>query len=534
MAEETRFKDGKYWKRVGDKAVRIPKWEYDQINWQNAMESARPEGTGQQILLGASKKGQDILDAGIDLYARATDDQALLTGLGQLRQAEGDRYQAAAGMPEAVGEIGVEMLPYAAASGVAALPAGVGAVQQVGSQMLAAGITGGAITPGDLSMRGQQAGQDFLMTGAGAGVGIALERIINRVRGHRLNLTQQQRKAGEALDTGMKLSPGAVTGPGFWQRAVEPWIETAGGFALARSKNEELYQLATGRALGQMDNAIDLSAEGLGQQADEIGKLFNVLDGKQIKLSPEQSARLQGIGNLSEYMTFPGKRDYLTGNEYKRIRRQLSELAKRARDNPASPAGQDKAIKDMRKLLDLKFQRVVGKVGARKFKVARERWKILETIERGAALSPDGVIRPGSMKSAVNAMWGKTLRRAKYGGVEPETRDWLRQVNQQASQFTRSAVGSSGTAERAGMGVSNALLAHGAAGGATAGAYAAMDEDATPLSIALAGGAGAIGANMLLRNYGSLGGFTSRAGQLGQFGGPAAAGLSRSLMDDEP
>ena len=531
--EEVRIKNGKYWVRRGDEAHRIPKWQYDQIMFQNAAEGARPEGLGQQLLLGASKKGQNIVDAGIDLYSRATGDRAVTEGLGLLRQGESDPYQAAAGIPEIVAETGVEMLPYLASSAAASGLAGVGSVQQVGSQMAAAGLTGGAMTYGDMNTRGQQAMQDFMMTGAGTATGIAMERIINRLRGHRLGLTQQQRKAGEALDTGMQLSPGGVTGPGFWQRSVEPWIESAGGFTKARNANEELYQVATGRALGQSDRAIDLSAEGLGQSADEIGKLFDVLDGTQINLSPEQGAKLQGMGNLSEYFSFPGKRDYLTGNEYKRIRRQLSDLASRARKNSASPAGQAEAIEKFRKMLDLKFQKEVGKEGARKFKVARERWKILETIERGAALSPDGVINPASMKSAVNSMWGKTLRRAKYGGVEPETREWLQQVNQQSSRFTKSAVGSSGTAERSGLGISNALLMHGGAGAASAGAYSAMDDDATPLQLAMAGLAGGFGANRLLANYGSLGGWTSRAGRAGQFGGPAAAGLMRGLMSDE-
>ena len=533
MAQEIRQKGGKYWMRVGDEAHQIPKWKYDQINYANAMESARPESTAGQLLLGATKSGQDLMDAGIDLYARATGDQGLLTGLGQLQRSEQDRYSAGTGLTEAIGETAYDMLPYAAASGAAALPAGVGGIQQLGGQMLSQGLTGMAVTPGDLSTRGAQGLQDFMITGAGSGVGIMLERIINKLRGHRLGLTQQQRKAGEALDAGMQLSPGAVTGPGMWQRTVEPWIESAGGFAVARNANEELYQRATGKALGMADDAIDLSADGLGRQADQIGNMFDVLKGHKIQLSPEQAARLQGMSNLSPYISFPGKRNYLTGHEYKRIRRQLSEMGTKAQINPQAPVGLADELFDMRKLLDLKFQKAVGPEAAKQFKVARERWKILETIERGAALSPDGVINPASMKSAVNAKWGKTLRRANYRGVEPETRRWLQQVNQQASKFTKSAVGSSGTAERSGLGVSGALLMHGGAATAGAGAYMATADEPTTIGAASAGIPAALAANILLRNYGGLGAWTSRAGQLGQFAGPGAAGVVRQMDDDE-
>ena len=528
---EVKTINGMYYRREGDKGIPISQQEYTQHMQTNAMQGSKSTDLVDQLLTGFSKGGQDIMDAGIDAYGRMTGDESLVQGLEQLsagEQAVYDRSDPALLMHG--GEIAAQMLPYVGAGAAASGVAGAGLASQMGAQGVAAGLTNMATTSGSFPERVGGALEEATWAAGGAGAGAAIERIFNRVRGARMGHTQTQREAAKAMDAGMQLSPGQASGNRMLQRTVEPWVESMGGFAKARDINEELYQGVVGKALGQADDAIDLSATGLGQAADDIGQGFDVLKGLEIKLTPEQGQTLTELGNLSEYFDFPKNRNFMSGNEFKRIRRQISELGKRARINPAAPAGQAEELEKFRKTLDLKFSQQAGPTVAKQFKQAREKWKILETIERGAALSPDGVINPNSMRSAVNSMWGKTLRRNKMGGVEPETRAWLEQVNAQASKGTKSMVGSSGTAERSGASLMGALTTHGAAGAAGAGTYGIMAEDPTMPGYVAAGLAGSAGFNQLLRNYGRMGNLMGQPGRTGQLLGPIGAGL---MVDEE-
>jgi hypothetical protein len=311
-------KGGKYYRQIpwNGEIDEIDKATYDEIA---GTQNSNRAGAGESAFAGMTKPVSGVLDA----YYSLTGDDQMREGIAQEAARQEENWQA--GDPNMLASIikgGVEIAPYVAAGAAAAPIGGASLLGQIGAQGATAGLLGYGLTPGSESQRADAALLDLSLAGGGTGIGGAIERIAGAVIGRS---GQLQRKA---MDRGMQLSPGQAAGnQGMLSRAVEPAIETMGGMAGAQRHNDNLMKQALGRALGQADDAIDLSSEGLKATRAAIGKKFDVLNDVEIPLTDDVSQQIRDISKQVDGFDAPRPGRSLTGEQYKKLRRQLSDMA---------------------------------------------------------------------------------------------------------------------------------------------------------------------------------------------------------------
>jgi len=305
------------------------------------------------------------------------------------------------------------------------------------------------------------------MGGAGAAVGQLVGRTANQIRGIYAN-----KAAANMVKQGGRVTPGQATGSKTLARG-ESVMESAGGMDAMKAQNQKVIQGQAARALG-LNAGADLSETGLGRAADDIGgRMDEALNGiDNIELSDDLITKLNQVTGENPYMDLPADYKNLTGKQFAKVRRQLTDAA-RTEARTASPTAQkgeyiSGAIDD----LDAAFAEVADPAQRQQLRVAREQYRNLIAMEKGQAITPDGYVNPKTLRNNLNKQY-KGARRGKTERNLPETQELMEGASTQASRDLSSVVGDSGTASRMGWGLGLPALAGGAAyagGGESEGA----------------------------------------------------------------
>ncbi len=360
--------------------------------------------------------------------------------------------------------------------------------------------------------------RERLVSGVQAGAmgwgGAALGNMAGRIYGFAKNAFKpgsgfREGVAGDFVATGGKVTPGQAVDSTALQYG-ETVMESAGALSGLKKANEQLLQTQAGRAIGQADDAIDLTSTGLGNTADDIGDTISgALKGvDDINIEDELIEKIRQVKSDSPYIDFPDPDATMSGKTYQQVRSQMAAVARSEATTGSKTPGKLKFVSDIIDELDQKFLNAASPAAAKQLKTGREQWRNLLAIEKGQAVTPDGIVNPKSMRTAMNNIWGKTARRGKYGRVSPETKELMQGVNAQSSRALTSVVGDSGTATRQLLGLGLGSLVGGSAG------YAQGD-----LSTGLMAGLGTLAA---MKMYGRGGNILAREIL------PGAAGIGRA------
>jgi len=376
----------------------------------------------------------------------------------------------------------------------------------IGGQAALAGGMGLLGTSGDVGERLMAGGTGAALGAAGAGLG----NMAGRVYGMAKN-AYRPGVAGQFAAAGGRVTPGQALDSSGLQRA-EALMQSAGVFDAKQAANQTLIQSQAGKAIGQADGAIDLTPTGLGNSADDIGARINQsLEGiDDIGIDNAMIEKLQKVKGDSPYIDFPDPDSTMSGEAYQQIRSQMAGVARSEASSATKTPGKLEYVQSIIDDLDQKFIGAAGKDAGEQLGAAREQWRNLLAMERGQAITPDGMVNPKSLNNALNQTWKKTYRRGKDSRVRPETRELFQGARDQSSRGLTSVVGDSGTATRLGAGLGVPLLA-----GVGAGGYSG--DAGTGIMAAL-------GAYGLMRGYGSMGNIMARQTA------PHAAGGGRALL----
>lgn len=383
-----------------------------------------------------------------------------------------------------------EASPLATMAGQAApylLTAPLGGASIGGQAALAAGM-GALGTTGDVGQRAMSGAIAGTAGAAGAGVGSMAGRVFNMARGaYRTGLP------AEFAAVGGRVTPGQVTGSR-GLATVENMLESAGGFGRLKDANQQLMQGQVSRAIGQ--ESVDLTQAGLGDAAEAIGGRFDdALEGTTVTMT---DAMQEGIDRLKVDLEFLDLDDIgktMTGEQYKQIRSQLGKLSRFEARSP-SKAGKGDIVDNLIGKFDDAFTETAGGDAAKLLGTAREQWRNLLAVEKGQAITPDGLVNPKSLNNALRNVWGKAARRGKYGRMNEATTEMMEGAGQQSAKQLAASVGDSGTATRLLMGAGlPALVGAGTGFGGGSTGDAAMNAG---LMYALMRGYGSKGLQQML------------------------------------
>lgn len=392
--------------------------------------------------------------------------------------------------------------PIAAGLGQAApylLTAPVGGAT-IGGQAALAATLGAVGTSGDVGERAFAGAISGAAGGAGAYVGQMAGRVFNATRqAYRPGI------AGEFIEQGGRVTPGQISG----NRAlttVENMLESAGGFGRLKDANQQLIQGQVSRAIGQ--DAVDLTQAGLGDAAEAIGGRFDeALSGTTVKMTDGMKNGIDRLKVDLEFLDLDDIGKTMTGEQYKQLRTQLGKLSRFEARNP-SKAGKGDIVDDLIGQFDDSFTAAAGDEAAGLLGTAREQWRNLIAVEKGQAITPDGLVNPKSLNNALRNVWGKAARRGKYGRMNEATTEMMQGAGLQSAKQLGASVGDSGTATRLLMGAGLPAIA----GGTTAMSGGNVGDAAMNAGLMYA----------LMRGYGSKGLQQMLMGQ--SMGGAAGAG----------
>ena len=437
-----------------------------------------------------------------------------ITGQGQSEVVQGEGMRSA--LREVGGEQAAAFAPIAEANPISsglgqALPylatAPLGGASVWGQAALA-GTTAALETSGGVGERLRAGGTGTALGFGGAVGGNMAARVVNQIAGRgRTTAAQQFQKMGGKVTPGQALESRGL-------RRLETVLEAGGVLDPLKEANEILMQKQAGKAIGQADNAIDISSTGLGNSADDIGvRINNALDDvPDINITDDLLADMRQVKGDSPYIKFPDETtNTMTSQEYQQIRSQMAGVARTEAATATKTPGKLEFVQDIIDQLDQKFITAAKGTGkAEQLGQAREHWRNLLALERGQAVTPDGFVNPRSLNTALNSVWKKTYRRGKYDRVRPETKELMQGTKLQAGRELGSVVGDSGTATRIGLGVGMPL-----------GIGALVGLGSNPI-FGAAATAASIPAAMIYRQ---MGGVLSRLPANAQFGRQIGQGL---------
>lgn len=264
-------------------------------------------------------------------------------------------------------------------------------------------------------------------------------RISNALTGVKPTMTDQARRLEEG---GYQLTPGQQAGS---QKALKgerrfetnPFVDTPANYDVA---NEELLLRRANQAIGAGDVPTPLNRAHRTAQAKRIGDAMTDAVGDAELTIPETLAgRVQRIiknDDMLELEAIPAGGS-LTGKQYKTLRSDL----RRARDS--SEGSTRDYIKKTIDQLDDEFEAVVPAENVQAYRVAREQYKNLSTLEEGRALTSAGEINVPTAQSRMSAGYGKR-------GIDnalPETQALINDLDDLGGRGMVAYMGNSGTPE---------------------------------------------------------------------------------------
>lgn len=259
-----------------------------------------------------------------------------------------------------------------------------------------------------------------------------------------------------ATSKGFRLTPSMVRDSDAL-RNVEASLEAKPGGAAALAPIREQNQTALNRniaaSIGQEADAI--TPDVLGRAEAEIGTVFNKAAaqagdvnlqgvGRQIDRiagqldDPVNRARLEGFAERVSARNMSGRELYAKISQWKR--QADSWLSSQTGDREMG-----RALNDMAEVLEDRFFQAVPAETESALRVARERWRMLRTIEKSNVVNTDGDV---SALKLNNTLQRKYLQEYKRGGGSdlPEIENALETA--QLAYRMRDQIGNSGTATR--------------------------------------------------------------------------------------
>lgn len=419
-----------------------------------AGDTAKPKGWGEEVMGG-------LASGPINAYLGVK--QLVSGGLSPIEQdilqqnREAERAAPIASIASNIGTIAPAML----------IP---GVNTAVGAAALGA-TTGGVLTP---TMRDESRLTNAAIGGvggaAGQGIANAAGRIIRPVRS--ALEPQAQALADKAAQMGINLNAAQRTGskPLRWiDSALDNLPITADKQAAQKLAQRESWQRAALSGVGE--NADTATADVMGKAYDRIGQSFRDLAGRNsvaldpqaqfeiakvaaqnAKAGPLASSKVAEVTKWLDDMTKPGGSPILgsngnpiptppqpiSGKQYQEVRSILARKAQDAFSSGDSQLGQ--SLKGIRNALDDAAERSVAPQDAQAWKLARDQWKTLKSIEK-ATDPTTGTISP---KKLVNELTRKNPQGMIYGKGDQKMAD----VARVGKQFIAENLPDSGTAQR--------------------------------------------------------------------------------------
>lgn len=275
---------------------------------------------------------------------------------------------------------------------------------------------------------------------------------------------------------GYQATPGDITGNKM-QRTVESVLEnlpgSGGKMQALRQGNQEAFNSAAASAMGE--KATRLSESVFKQARERIGGEFNRLTaGGEIAMGDDfinalanldtQQKSLQGfarkeVDTLIDNGLALAANGKVSGQTYQTIRSRLGKQAKDAFASNNSDLGT--ALKSVQEALDSAASSGLNDADKKAWQVARQQWKALRTLEKGA-VAEGGDVAPGRLAAAMRTSEGPGFR---SGTVDGPLMDIAR-----VAEGLPSRIPDSGTAQRSAM--QNILTGGMAAGGLMSPTYA--------------------------------------------------------------
>jgi len=290
-------------------------------------------------------------------------------------------------------------------------------------------------------------GVGAVLGAAGTAVGDITGRVVGRLRN--MVKASQTAPAGrvqnELLEGGYQLTPAQKQGSDAAMRLERSAEKTAQGQAITgrmRDANQDQLQSVANQAIGLGDvpnpidrNARELAAEGIGQRMNQAA------EGVDIEISEALGNRISRIVKNDDMLELPELPDggVVSGQDYMRIR---SDLAAAQRSAQGSARGY---ISKTVNQIDDEFLAAATPEQAALYRQAREQYKNLIQLEKGQALSTDGLVNPKSLSNAMKSKTGYGARGT--GNLLDESRTLIRDAENLSSRSVNPMIGNSGTSE---------------------------------------------------------------------------------------
>jgi hypothetical protein len=486
------------------------------------------------LINGVRSGFNSVAAGGADLYERAFGDSATADQITETEAGRERAFQQANADQPIAANLGT-VAPYATAAVAAEMiPGGQGFAAQFARQALAAGMTGFIDQPGGLDERVVSGIEEGALGGAGQAAARGLDmasRVAQGIVGRYATRkgVMQADKAERFRASGGQQSPAQRLDSDLGKRG-EAVIETIGGMDEAKRINNELLEQKLGRAMGiepGPNGRYDLSSAGFGEASDQIGARFNeaLLGGNlKVKLPQRLADEIRDVGATTKFMKLGIPKGEINSRTYAQLRGDLNKIRTNNQQARSSQAGLDETIADIMARLDGEFIEAAGPDAAIQLRQAREQWKVMETAQRGRAITPDGEINAATLNNNMTSKSGfdDTARREKTANLLPETRDLVEFSNDSNSRFAKSAFGDSGTQTRSFKPIAAQAVASGVPGAA---AYLAVTGNGGSHEEGVAAAAlAAVSGRSVLKNYGRYGSGASQ-GILGAPGAITAQGL---------
>lgn len=258
-----------------------------------------------------------------------------------------------------------------------------------------------------------------------------------------------------AQEKGFRLTPGVAQGS-HGMRNLEAGIESSAGGAAAfrelRQQNEDVIKGAITKALG--GEGTDLGPEALGRMKSKLSDKFEDAAGQAgtVELMPTTKMLTEELAQIDDPVTrvrAQGLVENLPARmDGKELYQRMSKIRKDADNHLTSPSG-DRAVGEafdrVADALEEAFSRNLPAPVQATLADAKQRWRMLRTLERGKGVTSDGEVNVASLD---NALRGGYKNEYRYGGKSGNSDIDNMMETVRLGYGMRDIVGNSGTATR--------------------------------------------------------------------------------------
>jgi len=351
----------------------------------------------------------------------------------------------------------------------------VGAMTGGVAAPLMAGAVEGALAPAEnWGERAINTGVSTAMSGAGIIGGNMMGRVMSGIDGATGSGIRRMVSEGGELgdDVAREVAPIIATGEGMGFKYLpgtklqDPLVKGMDLGAMKKpsmrpyfdkimDNNNTVVSRAVGDALDINPQTLDLAggkitADGLAEARNTLGNYFGTLDDMvpEVKIGKPMADHIRAVGDFKDLKnTFPGMFDrmdegIISGAEYRLIRSNLGDVAKTKGGTVAD--GMGGIIDD----LDNAVSKSLPEGEMERFARRRSQYSLLQGIESGKALRPDGTFNTDTLINKVKNQVGQgNWHENNYSRLTPEMTYLTKVLKQASDPRVKPLVGTSGTGE---------------------------------------------------------------------------------------